>query len=201
LPFCVLIQGSRCPHVKADIVFLLDTSGSIGARNFEKEKSFVAGYANGFDIGHSDIQIGAVTFANAPRREFDLKTYTTRPALMHGISRMGFTSGSTHTDLGIDFLLRHSFNFASGDRPHIPDIAIVVTDGQSANMASTIHEAQKLHSRHIEVIAIGVGHGAHLPELNGIASDPQHVFRVENFDSLHLLQAELQNVTCTCKLS
>jgi collagen type VI alpha len=194
-----LIQGPICPHIKADIMFLLDSSGSIGGENFEKEKEFVAGYARGFDISPSYIQIGAASFATTPKNEFDLNSYTTSLALIKGIGLITFTGGVTSTGAGIDFLLSHSFTSASGDRPVIKDIAIIVTDGQSNNMEYTIAAAKKIRAQGIEVIAIGVGLGAQVQELNGIATDKQHVFQVDNFDSLHFLQAELQNATCACK--
>lgn len=85
-----------------------------------------------------------------------------------------------------------------GHRAGVPKIAVVITDGNSANRASTLAEAQKARASGMEVIAIGVGHGINQGELEGIASKPksQFVYNAENFDVLNTLQASLSSKTC-----
>lgn len=48
----------------------------------------------------------------------------------------------------------------------------------------------------MKVIAIGIGSGVNTQELNSIASDPQHVFTVANFDVLNKLNSELTFTSC-----
>lgn len=85
-----------------------------------------------------------------------------------------------------------------GHRNGVPKIGIVITDGNSANRANTLAEAQKARDSGIQVIAIGVGHGINQAELEGIASKPksQYVYNAENFDVLNTLQASLSSKTC-----
>lgn len=92
--------------------------------------------------------------------------------------------------------------FPAGHRTGVPKIAIVITDGNSANRANTLAEAQKARASGIQVIAIGVGHGINQAELEGIASKPksQYVYNAENFDVLNTLQASLSSKTCEGKL-
>jgi len=40
---------------------------------------------------------------------------------------------------------------SNGDRPKIPNIAIVVTDGKSTNRPNTLSEAQKMRNQGIQV--------------------------------------------------
>lgn len=85
-----------------------------------------------------------------------------------------------------------------GHRTGVPKIAVVITDGNSANRANTFAEAKKARDSGIQVIAIGVGHGINQKELEGIASSPksQYVYNAENFDVLNTLQASLSSKTC-----
>jgi hypothetical protein len=85
-----------------------------------------------------------------------------------------------------------------GHRTGVPKIAVVITDGNSANRAQTFAEAKKARASGIQVIAIGVGHGINQKELEGIASSPksQYVYNAENFDVLNTLQASLSSKTC-----
>ena len=46
----------------ADIYFVLDCSGSIGAGNFDTMKEFVVNMVNAFTISSSAVRIGVITF-------------------------------------------------------------------------------------------------------------------------------------------
>ena len=89
-------------------------------------------------------------------------------------------------------------NFIPGDRPNVPNVAIIVTDGQSNNAALTASEAKLARDAGITVLAIGVGHGAKKSELNAMATDPDsaHVYTADNFDALGSLQALLSTKAC-----
>ena len=86
----------------------------------------------------------------------------------------------------------------SGDRPTVPNVAIIVTDGQSNNPPLTAIEARKARAKGITILALGVGHGIRKSELNEMATDPDssHVYTADNFDALASLQALLSNKAC-----
>lgn len=67
----------------------------------------------------------------------------------------------------------------------------------SSSAANTLQEATALKSQpNMKVIAIGIGSGVNTKELNNIASDPQHMFTVANFDVLNKLNSELTFTSC-----
>ena len=49
------------------------------------------------------------------------------------------------------------------------------------------------------MFAIGVGQGVDKSELGIIASDPNHVYTVDNFDALNNIQAALKQSSCEGK--
>ena len=67
---------------KADIVFLLDKSGSVGQSNFNKMLEFVKDVSSNFDIGPNDVQIGVDTFSTSFSTEFTLGKFADK----HGVS-------------------------------------------------------------------------------------------------------------------
>ena len=85
-----------------------------------------------------------------------------------------------------------------GDRPNVPNVAIIVTDGQSNNPPLTAIEARKARAKGITILALGVGRGIGKAELNEMATDPDssHVYTADNFDALSSLQALLSNKAC-----
>jgi len=48
-----------------------------------------------------------------------------------------------------------------------------------------------------KVVALGIGTGVDRSELEDIASSPQHVILVEDFNVLSSVEEQLRNVTCS----
>jgi hypothetical protein len=82
-------------------------------------------------------------------------------------------------------------------------IAIIQTDGESkvsrrTLKRETLQAAQRLRDEGVTLFAIGVGNGVDEDELNGIATSPicRHVRETNNFDALHSIIAEINDVAC-----
>ena len=63
---------SICGDKPTDIVFILDSSSSEGATNFQKQLQFVSDFVKQFDIGPTDVQVGMITFSSYAHSEFYL---------------------------------------------------------------------------------------------------------------------------------
>jgi len=55
---------SACPPLNIDLVFLLDASGSIGARNFEIVKNWTKTISEDFTIEDGSVRIGVVKYSH-----------------------------------------------------------------------------------------------------------------------------------------
>lgn len=51
-----------CDGGDADVVIILDTSGSIGSRNFKQVTTFVVNVISGLNIEGGRIRVGVMTF-------------------------------------------------------------------------------------------------------------------------------------------
>ena len=140
-----LIVFVDCGSNPADIVFLLDSSVSVGTTNFEKQKNFVADFAGTFDIAPNAVRVGVVTFASVANNEFNLNSFQSRDKTINGINNIGYIFGGTRTDLALKYAAENSFTVASGDRPDVTNILIVITDGKSNEPEFTRQEADVLH--------------------------------------------------------
>jgi hypothetical protein len=181
-------------------VFVLDSSGSEGSVNFRKQLNFVTSLVNAYDIDQTDgVRLGLLTFSTTTHVQFDLNTYSNKPNVLHAIANTPYLSGGTNTAAALRTALTHSFIPNAGDRPHVPDIMFVITDGKSTSRTQTYRAADAIHLANIKTYAIGVGLSVNHPELSHIASDSQHVFSVSSFDKLHMLQNELVSISCNSK--
>jgi len=90
------------------------------------------------------------------------------------------------------------FSSGYGNRPDIPNIAVLITDGSSNNPELTFEEAVRVRSRGITLMGIGIGQDANVEELEGIASFPvsANVMMIDDFDNLTTLHANLSLSLC-----
>ncbi|XP_052231542.1 collagen alpha-1(XII) chain-like [Dreissena polymorpha] len=195
-------QGMGAPNSclqRADIAFLIDGSGSIGSANFLKLENFVKGIVGKLDVAPDKTHVGVVQFSNYPKQEFPLNMYTSRQDVMTGIDSMHYMGGGTNTADGLKYLREHTITSTAGASPNVPRIAIVITDGQSANPTATAAEADKARQDHIGLLAVGVGNGVSLNELNAIADNPDsaNTFTVNSYDQLDSIAAQIIQRACT----
>ncbi|XP_052786279.1 cartilage matrix protein-like [Mya arenaria] len=201
---CEVSKPHAQPHTapncaaKADVAFILDSSGSIGATNYQKMLQFVRDVTSKFDVGPDKVRIATEIFSDRTFPQFNLNRYTTQQQVDQAIANIPYKQGTTNTGQALHDAYTTIFNQNNGDRPGIPNIAIVVTDGRSTNRPNTLAEAQKLRNSGVQVFAVGVGGGVDTSELNAIASDPDssHVLTVQDFSQLASITASLNSQAC-----
>ncbi|XP_076097610.1 collagen alpha-5(VI) chain-like isoform X1 [Mytilus galloprovincialis] len=186
---------SNCPS-KADIVFVLDASSSEGSTNFQKQLNFVRDFVSRFSVGSSRNQFSVVTFASSVKNEIWLNEYISSYSLRNAINKITYQQGITNTHLALDFVRQNSFLPSNGGRPDAEKVVIVLTDGQSTDPAKTKTAAEDLHLAGAQVISIGIGSGIGSQELETIASDKQHAFKVASFDALRTIETQIQQAAC-----
>ncbi|XP_036605073.1 integrin alpha-M-like [Trichosurus vulpecula] len=187
----------ECPKQANDIVFLIDGSGSIAAKQFAQMKNFVITVMNQFK--GTNAQFSLMQYSDDFDIHFTFNDFKNDPAPQTLVDPITQLRGSTHTASGIRKVVRELFKEWNGARKDATKILIVITDGQiqgdSLKYRDVIPEAEK---EGVIRYAIGVGRAFRSPsalqELRTIASDPseEHMFRVDNFDALKNIQNQLQ---------
>ncbi|XP_048254683.1 collagen alpha-1(XII) chain-like [Haliotis rufescens] len=182
---------------RADIVFVLDSSGSVGTANFATEVSFVSDFVQGFPVGPSAVRFSVVVFSTSVTNQFNLDQHDSRTDLITAIEAVSYSGGGTNTASALSFVRKNSFLSVNGARIGVTQVVIVITDGRSSNKAQTASEGSLLHQAGIKVISIGVGSGVDMEELRAIASNNNFVFSATDFSALGIVKGEIQNITCT----
>ncbi|XP_028925408.1 collagen alpha-3(VI) chain isoform X4 [Ornithorhynchus anatinus] len=181
--------------VAADIIFLVDSSWSIGKEHFQLVREFLYDVIKSLDVGDNDYRFALVQFSGNPHTEFLLNTYHANQDVLAHVATMPYLGGGSKTGKGLDYLIHHHLTKASGSRASdgIPQVIIVLTDGQSQD--DIVLPTAELKSADVTVFAIGV-QDAEEGELKEIASEPldMHVFNIETFTALHDLVGDL--VSC-----
>ncbi|XP_061613047.1 integrin alpha-M-like isoform X1 [Phyllopteryx taeniolatus] len=181
---------------EADIAFLLDGSGSVDWKDFEKMKTFVINLI-GFFVA-KDSKFAIVQFSNKPIIHYNFNNFNvnTWRADINGIRQL---RGATNTAKAIRSVMNDVFSEDTGSRPNVKKILIVITDGESSDSYDLVAAVDIAKRKNIVRFAIGVGSAFEKQkakrELNTIASSPstKHVFQVQNFNALDAIQQTLQD--------
>lgn len=191
----------------ADIVFVLDESGSIDSTSFNQMKQFASQLAQGLMTGAGGARIGLAMFdglsgSPAPpgraRTIFNLSDNTT--SVLNGINSVVQARGFTCIGCGIQ--QGRAIFAASAPRPEATQFMIVLTDGQNnrtsvgtqnpaVNLAAVVNDAK---AAGIKLLAIGVTSNVAETEIELIASDipgVQTAFFTPDFASLTQIIGQL----------
>ncbi|CAI9719093.1 Hypothetical predicted protein [Octopus vulgaris] len=188
---------TACKEGKADIMFVLDESSSVGQKHFGTMKSFVENVATNLPVGSDSVHVGLLKYGFGVYEEFDLNTYQDPSSLKNAIEEVGYEGGMTNTHKALDYLRTNSFTAAKGDREDAPNIAILITDGKSFDKEKTKETAERLKAAGVTVFSIGVENAVQ-EELEDIASKPssEYVFYAENFSGLDEIKEHISADIC-----
>ncbi|XP_037659156.1 collagen alpha-1(XIV) chain isoform X1 [Choloepus didactylus] len=185
-----------CKAAKADLVFMVDGSWSIGDDNFNKIINFLCNTVGALDkIGAGGTQVAMVQFTDDPRTEFTLNAYKTKESLLNAIKHVSYKGGNTKTGKAIKYVRDTLFSAESGTRRGIPKVIVVITDGRSQDDVNKIAKEMQLDG--YSIFAVGVA-DADYSELVSIGSKPsaRHVFFVDDFDAFKKIEDELITFVC-----
>lgn len=181
----------KCNASNAELIFVLDESGSVGSSNFLKSKNFVKDVIAHFEIGPQATQVGIVTFSSYPNFFFPLNRYQDKTSLLNAVSNLAYRGGSTNTGGALHQARTQLLTEANGMRTGAySKVVIVLTDGYSNyNSYPLADEAEKLKKEAI-VVGVGVG-GYNLNELKLIASKDDYIYTMVSFSDLATFIQEL----------
>lgn len=102
---------------RADVVFVLDSSGSVGRYNFDNVLRFVTRTISDLSIDSGNFRVGVVSFSDSARQEFYLNTYNNADDINKAIRGIRYVYGSTNTQDALRMVREYQFTQSNGDRP------------------------------------------------------------------------------------
>ena len=172
-----------------DVVFIVDSSGSVGHDNFEKMRTFVYDCLRYMHIGNSRYQAALILYSDNAWIEYNLTTYRKEEDILNATRRVRYLYGATNTADALRVMRTTVFKDGNGNRGGVQDIAILITDGISnVNTRATLEEARRAKNEGITIAGVGVNLQSRrdLQELQDIVSEPHSRFAHEllEFDDL-----------------
>ena len=185
-----------------DLVFVLDSSGSITDVNYERMKNSLVDLVEELTISPNDTRVAVIIFGTNVTLLFNLNTYTEKQPLIDAIIDIPYYASLTNTSAALGLLRTSAVQEILGirqGRGHV-HIAIVITDGQSNDKPETKIQAELLHNNtDFHVFAIGVGNNVDQDELSSIASNNNSVINIDSFGSEQLQELEQEIIVEICR--
>lgn len=176
--------------LEGDLLFLLDSSGSVSYYEFSRVKEFVADLLHPFTFGPHDVQTGVVHISTMPSMEFPFDRYHSSSEVQHAVRVIEQVMGDTNTGKALSFVKEKLFTAEAGARADVPKVMVWVTDGFSTDDIS--QPMQHLKDMGVTVFIVSTGRGNYL-ELSAAASQPpeKHLYFVD-VDDLPIITKELR---------
>ena len=206
IPFNIDLHGHRYRRSHCDqeyVLFILDTSGSIGKTHFCRVNCFLGDLVQWFC---NPISVATMTFSHTFHRELCFNTFRNgcdgRNSAKSVIKNIGYRGGSTHTGEAfncafLEMLINPICGFPlSWDCLNI----VFITDGMSngpLNACNVVNDFRREYGN-VKIYSIGIGR-VNETELRCLASDPDedHLLQYPNFatffEAMNDLYEDLQS--------
>jgi len=178
----------HCYHV-IDIVFVVDNSASITAQ-WQNVKNFLKGLVSRFTLGPENSYVGIISYSDEAREYIPLGSEVSQDDLdlSLNIQNMVQVGGGTRIDKALRFTYDAISRGKTGEghnRPNVPDVVVLFTDGVSDPGSEDMKEASKpLRDYGAHILGVGFGENANEQELKRIATVEKGVFIMEDYDKI-----------------
>ncbi|KAG7457506.1 hypothetical protein MATL_G00227890 [Megalops atlanticus] len=194
--------GIRCRELPLELVFVIDSSESVGPDNFALVKGFVNALIERLSVSREATRVGVVLYSHITTVVLSLQQLSNQDEVKAAVRRMAYLGEGTYTGSAI----RTAVRLFQAARPGVRRVAVVLTDGQAdrrdpVGLEEAVREA---HAARIEMFVIGVVnrsdplYAEFQSEMNAIASDPdrEHVYLIDDFMTLPALESKLLSRIC-----
>ncbi|KAH9519364.1 hypothetical protein Btru_075350 [Bulinus truncatus] len=186
----------KCVDSLIDLVFVLDTSSSVGLETFKEMVNFVKDFLAFAFVDNGNFRVGLMTYSDTANVVFHMTTFIkSKQSMTEAVSALPYTGRYGSNLAGAMTLLKEMYTPINGDRLDAPNVVIVLTASYSTvNSGRTIPEAESVRAQGIQIYTVGIGIDTSV-ELDGVASKPltNNTFSLVNFYQLRPVIGRVYN--------
>ncbi|XP_050992372.1 collagen, type XXVIII, alpha 1a [Labeo rohita] len=193
--------GLKCRTGPLELVFVIDSSESVGPQNFELEKDFVNALIDRVSVSHEATRVGVVLFSNMDMVT-SLQQLSDQASIKAAVRRMPYLGEGTFLGSAI----HRTTQVFQAARPGVRKVAVVLTDGKAdeRDAVRLKDAAEAAHNARIEIFVVGIVNSSDSQyvelrkRMNILASDPDvnYVYLTDDFRKLQTLESILLSQIC-----
>ncbi|KAH9510226.1 hypothetical protein Btru_043800 [Bulinus truncatus] len=198
IPGLTSVACSGCDWGKLDLVVIQDTSKSVGEENVPKCIRFIEDLLKPLPIDPDHVRVALVRYSYEAEVVSYLNDKMSKEDKIKAVSRYEYTGGATFTDLALQTTANDVLTAEAGDRPDVPDLILLLTDGRTTTPAFTMREAKRLKLRNnLKMWTLGVGSNFDPRELKMMATSRNCTVTMDSFSQLTDVIRNLTDVSCS----
>merc|ERR1711970_395609 len=188
-------QRSCTSSVKLDLQLIVDTSGSVGAKNFNlMMKNIADKVLPQFNVGRGKTHVALHKYSTRQWTEFGLDRYFNLAAMQRRVKQTRHRGGWTYTAAAMTAALR-TFKRKARRNRKVAKVCIVFTDGKATDARKLPAAQRAWRSYGASVFAVGIGNGINKKSLAVIAGNSARVLQT-TFRTLGNIVKPLLNQVC-----
>ena len=184
--------STACKDIPGDLLFLVDSSGSITKEDYQMMKGFMKSIIGKSQVGQDMVHVGVMQFSSIQTLMFPLNRFYNRNDMYTAIDNMQQLGGGTQTGRALTEVSAY-FNPVTGGRLGMQQNLIVITDGEAED--HVMGPAEELRKKGVIIYSIGVL-GANTTQLLEISGSQDLVFTERTFSELTDLENKLIRGLC-----
>uniref|UniRef100_G1PXZ8 Collagen alpha-1(XXVIII) chain n=1 Tax=Myotis lucifugus TaxID=59463 RepID=G1PXZ8_MYOLU len=180
--------GPKCKETPLDLLFVIDSSESVGPNNFEIIKNFVKTLTDQVALDLATVHIGIINYSHKVEKVAPLMEFSSKNDFKLAVDNMQYLGEGTYTATALD----EANQMFKAARPGVKKVALVITDGQTdtrdkKNLTEVVKNARDTK---VEIYVIGVvktndpNFKMFYKEMILIANDSNHVYQFDDFITL-----------------
>lgn len=188
-----------------DLGFLIDSSASIGYKNFKKIQKVMQAVIEYYTISEHGTHVAAILIDGEPRLSFGFNTLKGKKLNMVEVQRliqaMQYSKGKTRIDLALHVASKEMFSKLGGSRRNVRKVLVVFTDGmqtwEPALMTPLGKAAEALKRKGVQIFPVGFWtKELNVGSLMKIASDETIIFNMDFIPEFLDAMARIGKVKC-----
>ena len=175
---------------------LLDASGSVGKKNYVKEKEFIKIVASRYDL-EATSQAAVIPFSSYATNEIPLGSKNTSLSFALAVDNIPYHARFTRIDLALR--LAYDKYFSSEDWNETQKLVILLTDGKQTHSPSYIpieDTVQRLRSKAARIYAVTIGSNISMSAMRVVTEKEDDIFQATEFNDLVAKADTISKRTC-----
>ena len=179
-----------------DVAFLVDSSGSMDSKGYQKQKTAVKVLANSLDLSLSG-RAALILYSNSASIKARFGQYDSNEVFQNAVDQLPHEKGRTRIDLALVTARRQIF---VDNRRGAAKVAVILTDGKQTpdpNAKGVRELSRSLRRDGVRLLAIGVEPGVDPKELRSMVGRDDDLVLTSSFDDLLLQIRNLSRMLCS----
>ena len=182
-----------------DVGFVLDSSGSLSASEFQQVKDFVDLIANSFLKNKVGSRVGLMQYSILPKMNVRFSDELTREQFRSVLDKVRYEGGYTRLDRALKLAAQELFVNEEGSRKDIPRVMVIITDGINTEEPDSVAldtAVAPLKRAGVTVFVVCIGSEKGRDEMYLLTEQNRNLYFVRTYNELSLQLRKVSKDIC-----